>query len=594
MSDAPPLIWRDDGLPQSTLYGDVYFSSEDGLAETQAVYLAGCGLPDAWTERQRFTVGELGFGSGLNIAALLMLWRERRPPGGHLHIFSVEAHPMSADDARRALSRWPQIAPAMEALLAAWPAPTPGFHRLDLPGFDAVFDLAILPADEALAQWDGCADAWFLDGFSPALNPAMWTPSLMQAVADHSAPGARAATFTVAGAVRQGLSDAGFAVERRPGYGRKRQRLEAVLPGAATMPPLPTVAVVGGGIAGAAMMRALSVFGVPATLFEATERGAGASGNPAALAAPAIDAGGGARARFYAQAFERAVTLLAAAPRAVIARGAVQLESAERDARRFDAMAQSPLFTGLDRLDAADATRRVGEPVVGGLLLHDALVVAPEPVLAAWAPRVTPGRVTRLDPDAGGWRVAGDGEADLGRFDAVVLANGADMAALWRSAPLQPVRGQASWAMGAAIDTATGFGGYAIPTREGLLFGATYDRDDPGEDLRPADHDRNRDQLAKRLPRLAAALEGLPLDGRARRRAATPDRMPMAGAVPGMPGVFVLGGLGSRGFCTAPLLAEHVAAILVGLASPLSISLAAVVDPARPGLWRKTTVVPTS
>jgi tRNA 5-methylaminomethyl-2-thiouridine biosynthesis bifunctional protein len=595
MTTPPPdLIWRDDGLPQSSLYGDVYFSSDDGLAETQAVYLAGCGLPQAWAGRRRFTVAELGFGSGLNIAALLTLWRERRPPGGRLQIFSVEAHPISAADARRALQRWPQIAPAMEALLAAWPPATPGFHRLDLPGFDAVFDLAILPADQALAGWDGRADAWFLDGFSPALNPAMWTPPLMQAVADHSAPGARAASFTVAGAVRRALTDAGFAVERAPGFGRKRQRLEAVLPGAAIETAPPRVAVIGAGVAGAAMMRALSAAGVEAVLFEGASRGAGASGNPAALVTPAFDAGEGARARLYAQAYRRARALLSAVDGAVISTGAVQLEATDRDAHRFDVVARSPLFEDIERLDSDAAAARLGEAAPGGLCLGGALVVEPAAVLAAWAPHPVLACVARIEPQGGGWRLLTEGGEDLGRFDAVVLANGADMARLWPAAPLQTVRGQASWTRDATIAQAAAFGGYAIPTRDGLLFGATHDRDDEGEDLRAGDHARNLDLLAKGLPALAATLSGAALEGRARRRAATPDRMPMAGAAPGLDGVFVLGGLGSRGFCTAPLLAEHVAALLVGQASPLPVDLAAAVDPDRPGLWRKTVSAPKS
>src|SRR5690554_3196688 len=95
---APPLVWGEDGLPRSALYGDVYFSSEDGLAESRAVFLAGCGLPQAWSGRRRFTVGELGFGTGLNIAALLELWRRAGPPGARLHIFSVEAHPVARED----------------------------------------------------------------------------------------------------------------------------------------------------------------------------------------------------------------------------------------------------------------------------------------------------------------------------------------------------------------------------------------------------------------------------------------------------------------------------------------------------------------
>ncbi|HEX6866352.1 MAG TPA: tRNA (5-methylaminomethyl-2-thiouridine)(34)-methyltransferase MnmD, partial [Caulobacteraceae bacterium] len=195
-----PLIWDDQGLPRSALYGDVYFSADDGLAETRAVFLAGCGLPDAWAGRRHFTIGELGFGTGLNIAALLTLWRETRPDGARLHIFSVEAHPITRDEARRALARWPEIAEAANALTRRWPGRARGVHRLDLPEFAATLDVAVMEAGEALAGWDGAADAWFLDGFSPAANPQMWREELLAQVAARSAPGARAATFTVAGA----------------------------------------------------------------------------------------------------------------------------------------------------------------------------------------------------------------------------------------------------------------------------------------------------------------------------------------------------------------------------------------------------------
>ncbi|MFY8140340.1 MAG: tRNA (5-methylaminomethyl-2-thiouridine)(34)-methyltransferase MnmD, partial [Caulobacter sp.] len=189
----PGLVWDEDGLPRSGLYGDVYFSAEDGLAETRAVFLAGGGLPDAWRGRARFTVAELGFGSGLNIAALLDLWSRERPPGARLHVFSVEAHPMSRQDAARALGRWPELSAVVEPLLAGWPRQARGFHRIDLPGLDAVVDVAILEVAEALTAWSGRADLWFLDGFSPATNPAMWRQEVLDLVAARSAPGARVA-----------------------------------------------------------------------------------------------------------------------------------------------------------------------------------------------------------------------------------------------------------------------------------------------------------------------------------------------------------------------------------------------------------------
>jgi len=554
-SPGSPLVWREDGLPQSSLYGDVYFSSVDGLAETRAVFLQGCCLPDRFGAQPDFTVGELGFGSGLNIAALLDLWRREKPEDGKLHIFSIEAHPLARDEAARILAHWPELGEAAQVLLDHWPGRARGFHRVDLPGFDAVLDLAVMDVIEALEAWDGAADAWFLDGFSPALNPAMWRDEVLAAVAARTAPGARAATFTVAGAVRRGLQAAGFEVAKRPGFGRKRERLEAWFPGA-RYPGAPprTLAVIGGGVAGAALARAARAEGLAVTVVDAPDSVA-ASGNPAALVTPALDAGGGPRAALYAQAFARAVALYEAEPDAVIARGVTQSPAIDRDPARFAKVAAQDLF-------------EPGAMVLrdGALAMTQALVIEPAVVIAAWSGEIIRRRVASLARDGEGWRLLDDAGDLILRADRVALAGGAATGDLAADLRLRPVRGQASWIQGETT-AATAFGGYAVPTRDGVLFGATHDRDQTAVDVRAEDHLRNLETLAKGLPDLARRLAGKTFDGRAAVRATTPDRLPLVGARNG--GLLVLAGLGSRGFCLAPLLAEHLVAKLLNRPSPL-------------------------
>jgi tRNA 5-methylaminomethyl-2-thiouridine biosynthesis bifunctional protein len=602
MSDEPPaprhspLEWGDDGLPRSRLYGDVYFSSDDGLAETRAVFLQGCGLPDAWTAAEgrprRFVVAELGFGTGLNILALLDLWRRTRPSGGRLQIFSVEAHPITAAEAARALARWPELADLGGLLIARWPGRSRGVHRLEFPELGAILDLAVMDVAEALEGWGGRADAWFLDGFSPALNPAMWRDEILALVAARSAPGARAATFTVAGQVRRGLAAAGFVVEKQPGFGRKRERLEARFSGEASGSPAERrVAVIGAGIAGTAAARAVRALGGEALVFEAKALGAGASGNPAALVTPRLDAGLGTPAQLFAAAFRRAVQLYEAHPQAVIARGVLQLASSDRDLDRFGRIAAADLFEpgALALIDAAEASVRLGEPAPAALDQTTALVLDPGPVLAAWSGRLRHVRVERIAAGDGGWNLYDAAGARLAEVEAVILAAGLDAARLAPGLDLRPVRGQASWVDLADLDAdgpppASAWGGYAIPTRTGLLFGATHDRDDTGVELRTGDHARNLQTLAARLPvlaaRLAAQLADRPLDGRAALRATTADRLPLAGEGAAA-GLYLLTGLGSRGFSLAPLLADHVAALALGAPSPLPQAQAALVDPGR-------------
>ncbi|HYF22994.1 MAG TPA: FAD-dependent 5-carboxymethylaminomethyl-2-thiouridine(34) oxidoreductase MnmC [Caulobacteraceae bacterium] len=587
MTDRPPdpeLVWTPDGSPRSGRFGDVYFSAEDGLAESRAVFLQGCALPEAWAGRRRFTVGELGFGTGLNVLALLELWRRARPPGGRLHVFSVEAFPMTREEAARAHGRWPELRDVSAPLLERWPARTPGFHRVDLPEFDATLDLAVMEAGEALARWSGRADAWFLDGFSPALNPQMWRDELLAAVAARSAPGARAATFTVAGAVRRGLQAAGFTVDKRPGFGRKRERLEAVFPGDPPHQTAPRVVVVGAGIAGASLARAFSTLGAEPLVLDRAGAGAGASGNPAALVTPRLDAGGGPVADLHAQALERAAALYALeAPAGVIARGVTQLEQTERDARRFDRVAAQPLWPdgAMQRLDAQAASAALGEPVGrGGLLMSQALTVRPGEILCRFLgdAQVVSGEVAAVEASDHGWRLLDPAGALIAEAEVVCLAAGWSPG-LAGGAPLSPVRGQASWVEGVDAPPAVAWGGYAAPTGTGLLFGSTHDRGDTGDEPRPQDDRRNLETLAAALPARAARIDPAKVQGRASVRATTPDRLPLAGGL--ATGLYVLGGLGSRGFATAPLLAEHVAALALGAPSPLPSDLAKAVSPER-------------
>ncbi|MFY9210394.1 MAG: tRNA (5-methylaminomethyl-2-thiouridine)(34)-methyltransferase MnmD [Aestuariivita sp.] len=208
------LEWRDGGVPVSRLFDDPYFSLDDGLAETRHVFLAGNRLPERFAPG--FHVAELGFGTGLNFLATWAAWEVQgiAPP---LRFTSFEAYPMERAEMARALDVFPELAQYARQLLAVW-QPDSGVYD-----FGAV-RLEVIAADarQALPNWQGRADAWFLDGFSPAKNPQLWEETLMAEVARHTLPGGSVATYTAAGFVRRGLEAAGFDVSREPGFGRKR------------------------------------------------------------------------------------------------------------------------------------------------------------------------------------------------------------------------------------------------------------------------------------------------------------------------------------------------------------------------------------
>jgi tRNA 5-methylaminomethyl-2-thiouridine biosynthesis bifunctional protein len=122
-----------------------------------------------------------------------------------------------------------------------------------------------------------------------------------------------------------------------------------------------------------------------------------------------------------------------------------------------------------------------------------------------------------------------------------------------------------------------------VPTEEGdaHILGATYARRDevPGDDwteLRADDHAENLAGLREHFPALKDAEV---IGGRTALRATVRDYLPLAGKVGN--GTWILGGLGSRGFLTAPLLAECVADLMTGAVPALPPDLLGAVDPVR-------------
>ncbi len=214
------LTWTEDHIPVSNRFDDPYYSLQNGLEETRHVFLAGNDLPARFTPG--FRIAELGFGTGLNMLTVWSAW-EGTGQTTPLRFTSFEAFPMSADDMARALAAFPELLPWAERFLAVWTGQACTLDTLQLEVIHG-------DARQTLSQWSGVADAWFLDGFSPAKNPELWGADLMQQVADHTAHGGTAATYTAAGFVRRGLSDAGFDVTRSPGFGRKRHMTRAVKP----------------------------------------------------------------------------------------------------------------------------------------------------------------------------------------------------------------------------------------------------------------------------------------------------------------------------------------------------------------------------
>lgn len=245
------IHWNEKGQLLSTQFDDIYFSTDDGLAETQYVFLAQNQLEErfcALKAHDHFTIAETGFGTGLNFLAACQLWvrtQEKAPKSeAHLHFISVEKFPLDKTVIQRALGVWPELEVFLRPLLVAYPETPSGFHRIALPHnihLTLIFDDAVSGFQQLIAsppstrmktllarQWRG-VDAWFLDGFAPSKNPSMWTQALFSTMVTLSHASTSFATFTAAGIVRRGLLQAGFTVEKISGYGHKREMMRGLL-----------------------------------------------------------------------------------------------------------------------------------------------------------------------------------------------------------------------------------------------------------------------------------------------------------------------------------------------------------------------------
>lgn len=212
--DQSGLDWR-GAIPVSRRFDDPYFSLAGGLDETRHVFLAGNDLPQRL--RPGFHVAETGFGTGLNLLALAQV------ASVPVRFTSFEAFPITVEELARAHAAFPELAGLSTELRAGWGAA--GFRVGQV-----VVEIIRGDARDTLPAWEGMADAWFLDGFSPAKNPELWSDALMAEVGRHTAPSGSFATYTAAGHVRRALAAAGFAVERAPGFAGKRHMSRGVRP----------------------------------------------------------------------------------------------------------------------------------------------------------------------------------------------------------------------------------------------------------------------------------------------------------------------------------------------------------------------------
>jgi tRNA 5-methylaminomethyl-2-thiouridine biosynthesis bifunctional protein len=599
------LAFNAEGTPYSREFDDLYHSADGGAAQARHVFLGGNGLPERWRGARRFTILETGFGFGLSFLATWDAWREDPARSARLHYVSVEKHPFTAQDLAVLHAPHAEFAPLAEELRSAWPLLVPGMHRLEFENGRVVLTLGFGDAPELMPQLRLAADAVYLDGFAPAKNPGMWSPALLKSVARLAAPGATAATWSVAAPVREGLRAAGFAAEKRRGYARKSEMLvarfvpERALRAAPPQPAERSAVVVGAGIAGAAVCERLAARGWDVTLVERhLEPALEASGNHAGAFHPVIAPDDSVLARLSRAAFTfllehwRQFDAIGAAPRWRRC-GVLQLarNAREASAQRAALAALALPLTYAQLLDRAQASACAGVKLAaGGLWFPEGGWIRPRSfaraLIARSGAKAVYGREAAALEQAGTRWVVRDREGEaLAGAAAVVLANAAEAVRLAPSPHirLRRVRGQLTYLPPIeALRCVALRGGMVLPAIDGIsVTGASFDLEDADASVRADSHEGNLERLEGIIPGAAAALDATALQGRTAFRSVARDRLPLIGPLEGDAPLYGAFAYGSRGLLWAGLGAELLASQMEGEPLPLEAALAGALDPGR-------------
>ena len=634
-------------MPVSRATGDIYFSTVDGLSESQYVFVEGNQLPARWhdhDDQQPFVIGEIGFGSGLTACLTLETWRQHRPVNRQLHYLAVEQSPLLPQDMRRALAPWPSLTPTLTRLLDHWPDPLPGCHRRCFPDWGVTVDFWWGDASEILSdlashgrQW---VDAWYLDGFSPSTGTGPWCTEVYAGMAALSKPQATLATFSVARDVRAGLSEAGFAVEKRPGFAGKRDTLRGALSRSAPTPAVMTpwdlnpapqlyrqALVIGAGLAGAHTAHALASRGIAVTVLEANTCAGGGSGNLQGITYTRLSHRHNPLSDFSVSAFSFATDHYRRLHRAGALRdnldvgwgGYIQLHDTDETLEHLaSVLALAPDFARV--LSADEISDTIGvRPRCGGIHYLRGGWLDPRAVCQGLLahPLITlrehcgPVQLRQLPNDV--WQASNTAGDVLSEAPLVVVATAhtalTEPGFEWL--PLTVIRGQTTHLPTSAILSQLPIPlcdqGYLPPARQGVhCIGASFGPGDAHIDERATEHRHNIAMLQQALPDLDLTRADDDWQGHVALRCNSNDYLPVAGMLPALepfnqrydrirhdrkqvidspapvrPGLAVLTSLGSRGLSAAPLAAEILVDQLLGSVPPVPRYLQRAIAPAR-------------
>ncbi|WP_261842376.1 bifunctional tRNA (5-methylaminomethyl-2-thiouridine)(34)-methyltransferase MnmD/FAD-dependent 5-carboxymethylaminomethyl-2-thiouridine(34) oxidoreductase MnmC [Aliamphritea ceti] len=565
------LEWRDN-QPFSTQYEDVYFNSENGLEETDYVFLQGNNLKERFQNltshnNQNFVIAETGFGSGMNFLSTWKLWLEYAPKNAYLHFISAERFPFSREDLQNALSIWPEFQPFLPELIRQYPMLITGFHRLNFTDSRIKLTLMFGDACASYTQLSGKIDAWFLDGFAPSKNADMWQPELFETMAKLSKTGTSFSTFTSASIVRKGLQSAGFEIRKIPGFGLKREMLtgsflnktKTISSGTPwlNVPQPPShqrhATIIGAGLAGCCTAWSLAQRGWQVEVIDRHSKAAQAgSGNHQGALYAKLPAKPISSSQIHLQGFVYSLNFLEnciSASDIWDKCGMLQLATNEKETSRQATLVDTALYPSslIHAVEPLEASSIAGQQVnCSGLHIPNAGWVSPGKLCNLLLQHSNiktrfDTYVDRINYSDNEWHLYDADNNTIAQSTIVIVAGASESKRFEQLShfPVKPIRGQVSL-LSTTPQTPTlntvicGEGYISPPLDDQWCFGASFDVKTPTNELRDEDHKSNFKKLQRVLPELAAHFEthSNKIHGRVSHRCASADYMPIIGAAP--------------------------------------------------------------
>ena len=573
------IHFNQENTPVSDKFDDVYFSNQDGLAETHYVFLEGNQLWERWVNYQEahFVIAETGFGTGLNFFAVTTLFREFRQkhpdsPLKRLYFTSFEKYPLPLDALQQAHLAYPQFSHLAQHLQQYWLNPIQGCYRFHFD--ETSLDLWFGDVAENLPQlgdyMNSKIDAWFLDGFAPSKNPDMWNEQLYQQMFRFTKLQGTFATFTAASAVRKGLENAGFNMTKRKGFGKKRECLSGQKtqekPTALSAPWFHSqpanlnkqdIAIIGGGIASLCTAISLVKRGAKITIYcEAEQTALNASGNKQGAFYPQLSDDNERNIRFYIHAFAYGHQFLQWVIQQQIEFehefcGVALCAYNEKAESKLNKIAELNLPSDLyQSLSQSELSEKVGLPLpFGGAFIPQGAWLAPRQLVQhtfAFLEKQgvqikTSQKVTALSQTENGWQIT-TAENKTFCHEVVVLANGHKLTDFEQTQklPLYPVRGQVSQIPTSEkllkLKTVLCYDGYLTPVDQAKTshcIGASHVRDNATREFSLTEQQENQQKIQQNIPE--DWTKEVDTSGNLARigvRCSVRDLTPMMGAVP--------------------------------------------------------------